>query len=116
MATEIEQPQEGGQQEYTRAQFEHAFRSVTQMLHAVSYLNLPEIQRWVMLVTDSDSLGVELTQKQLDGRANVLRLLDNLQAFKETLSETGIPPVPPMQVQPGDQHTPNSELPSARRQ
>lgn len=102
---------------YTRAQFEHAFRSVTQMLHAVSYLDLNEIQRWVMLVATSEEIGMELTQAQIEGRARVITLLDNLKVFKETLRETGIPPVPAMEVDPNKQPmTPGSAIPSAKPQ
>ena len=87
--------------EYTRAQFEGAYRSLVQMIHAVGYIEIPEVQRWILKVTEEDSAerGVDLTKEQLDGRARVLKLFDNMQVFKETLQETGVPPVPPVNVQ-----------------
>jgi hypothetical protein len=89
--------------EYTRAQFEGAYRSVVQMVHAVGYIDIPEVQRWIMIVTqeDSEAQGKELTQKQIEGRARCLKMFDNLQTFKKTLQETGVPPVPPMVAKGG---------------
>jgi len=103
---------------YNRAQFEHAFRSITQMVHAVGFLDIKEIQRWVMVVTDpAETKGAKLTEAQLEGRTRVLALLDNLNTFKETLKVTGVPPVPPMQVNPNQNPpTPNSEVPRAKPQ
>lgn len=89
--------------EYTRAQFEGAYRSVVQMVHAVGYIDIPEVQRWIMIVTqeDSEAQGKELTEAQIEGRARCLKMFDNLQAFKQTLMETGVPPVPPLVAKGG---------------
>lgn len=102
--------------EYTREQFEHSFRAITSMFHALTKLDLREIQRWVMIVASADTLGVELTQKQIDGRARVIALLDNLEVFKDTMRVTGIPPRVPMNVDPNQQPmTPNAAVPSVKR-
>lgn len=117
MDIEQPQPQDKQQTGYTRAQFEHAFRSMTQMCHAVAYLDMKEIQRWVMLVASAEETGMDLTQAQIEGRARVIQLLENLDTFKDTLRVTGIPPVPELQVDPNQQPpTPNSAVPSARPQ
>lgn len=89
--------------EYNRAQFEGAYRSVVQMVHAVGYIDIAEVQRWIMIVTqeDSEAQGKELTPEQIEGRARCLKMFDNLQAFKETLMETGVPPVPPLVAKGG---------------
>ena len=86
--------------QYERAQFEAAYRSLVQMTHAVGYIDVPEIQRWVMKITDEDSeaAGTPLTDAQKEGRTRVMALFDNMQIFKESLQVTGVPPVPPMDV------------------
>jgi hypothetical protein len=84
--------------EYTRAQFEGAYRSLVQMIHAVGYIDINEVQRWVLKITDEDPEreGAELTESQLAGRNRVMQMFDNLAAFKETLKQTGVPPIPPV--------------------
>lgn len=84
--------------EYTRAQFEGAYRSLVQMVHAVGYIDINEVQRWVLKITDEDPEreGAELTEAQREGRARVMQMFDNLQTFKETLQTTGVPPIPPV--------------------
>jgi len=90
--------QQAPKQEYTRPQFEGAYRSLVQMVHAVGYIDIEEVQRWVMKITEEDPEreGAELTDAQREGRARVIQLFDNLQTFKVTLQETGVPPIPPV--------------------
>lgn len=84
--------------EYTRAQFEGAYRSLVQMVHAVGYIDIEEVQRWVMKITEEDPEreGGELTDAQREGRARVIQLFENLATFKVTLQTTGVPPIPPV--------------------
>jgi hypothetical protein len=102
--------------EYTREQFEHGFRGITSMFHALKKLDLRELQRWVMIVASPGTLGVELNEKQIEGRARVIQLIDNLQTFKETMKVTGIPKRIPMNVDPNQQpQTPNAAVPSVKQ-
>ena len=86
--------------QYERAQFEGSYRSLVQMTHAVGYIDIEEVKRWVMKITDEDSAeaGTPLTDSQKEGRTRVLALFDNMQIFKDSLQVTGVPPVPPMNV------------------
>lgn len=85
---------------YSRAQFEAAYRSLVQMCHALSYIHVPEIIRWITKITEEDSAaqGVQLTPAQLEGRERTIALFRNMETFKATMTETGIPPQPQMRV------------------
>jgi hypothetical protein len=91
----------GSIKEYNRAQFEGAYRSLVQMIHALAYIDIEEVKRWVQKVTDEDSAaaGTPLTEPQKEGRDRILQLFTNMQEFKETLKETGVPPIPAVNVQ-----------------
>jgi hypothetical protein len=104
-------------QEYTREQFESGFRAVNSMFWALRKLDIKELQRWVMIVASGETLGIELNEKQIDGRARVIQLLENLETFKESMKVTGIPPRIPMNVDPNQRPmTPNAAVPSVKPQ
>lgn len=81
---------------YSRAQFEMAYRAICQMCHGLKHMNIQEVKRWVVQITDQEAL----TQEQEDGRSRTLSLLDNLNQFRESMKVTGIPPVPEVRLDP----------------
>jgi hypothetical protein len=109
------------ERKYNAAEAEQAFRSIIQMCHAAALLNLGEIKRWILIWTDegeaSKVAGEEIVwnEKQLESRVRVLKILDNLADFRDTLKETGIPPVPQQKIRPDQPQTPNAQLPTAKR-
>jgi hypothetical protein len=109
------------ERKYNAAEAEQAFRSIIQMCHAAALLNLGEIKRWIMIWTDEEEAskvaGEEIVwnEKQLESRVRVLKILDNLADFRDTLKETGVPPVPQQKIRPEQPRTPNAELPTVKR-
>lgn len=89
--------------EYNRAQFEGAYRSLIQMVHALAYIDIEEVRRWIMKITkeDSEANGSPLTAEQIAGRDRVMQMFSNMDTFKASLKETGVPPMPPINVQEG---------------
>lgn len=92
----------GNISEYNREQFEGAYRSLIQMVHALAYIDIEEVRRWIMKITieDSEANGTPLTPEQIAGRDRVMQMFSNMDEFKASLKDTGMPPIPPLNVQP----------------